>query len=330
MPSRNRLRQFSNNKRNSEVILSAKLDFIPTGAYTDLQALLNTRFLVSGLKLKIVGPSKGIVNGPIRTRFRGRGMEFEEVRIYQPGDDIRTIDWRVTARTRVPHTKLFTEERERPVVILVDQRSNMFFGSQVCFKSVYASTLGAMLGWIGLSQNDRIGALVFNDNEQCDVRPKRGKHAQLELVHRLNEFNHKLTSPIAPSGSLSLSNMFKETLRIARPGSLVLIISDFHDFSAECEQQLGSISRHSDITLFHTFDPIETHWPESELVVSDGKQKMRVSGRDNAFQKQYEAQFRNNKSKLTHFANKHAIPLVSMDITTDPASVLRSIYSGRK
>merc|ERR1711916_149956 len=123
-------------------------------------------------------------------------MEFEEVRVYQPGDDIRTIDWRVTARTQVAHTKLFQEEREKPVLLVVDQRSNMFFGSQRCFKSVYAAHIAATLGWAAIYQNDRVGALVFGDDQQRDVRPKRSKHAQLSFLQQLVEFNHKLISPV--------------------------------------------------------------------------------------------------------------------------------------
>ena len=116
---------------------------LPQGAYCQLENLLGSRFIAGDLKLGKLRPARSLLAGSERTRYRGRGMDFEEVRLYQPGDDIRSIDWRVTARTQVPHTKLYREERERPIFVLVDQRSPMFFGSKRCFKSVLAAYLAA-------------------------------------------------------------------------------------------------------------------------------------------------------------------------------------------
>ena len=138
-------------------------DLNPRGAYTELAALLRCRFSAQDLKLFAHQPARSILSGGERTRCRGRGMDFEEVRLYQPGDDIRSIDWRVTARTQVAHTKIFREERERPVFMLVDQRSPLFFGSTRCFKSVLAAHIAALLGWAALANGDRLGALVFGD-----------------------------------------------------------------------------------------------------------------------------------------------------------------------
>ena len=124
----------------------------PAGAYSDLAQLLRLRFAAQDLKLFAKRPVRSLLTGGERTRFRGRGIDFEEVRLYQPGDDIRTIDWRVTARTQVPHTKIFREERERPVFMVADQRATMFFGSQRCFKSVLCAHICALLGWAALLQ----------------------------------------------------------------------------------------------------------------------------------------------------------------------------------
>ncbi|MEJ2419310.1 MAG: DUF58 domain-containing protein [Exilibacterium sp.] len=218
-------------------------DILPQGAYTNLDALLRMRYVANEFTLFARRPSTAIISGSVRTRFRGRGMEFEEVRLYQPGDDIRSIDWRVTARTQVAHTKLFREEKERPVFVLVDQRASMFFGSQRCFKSVYTAHLAALLGWAALAQSDRIGALVFGNNSHRDIRPRRSKHALLELLYQIHDFNHRLNSPIAPSGSSTMADMLSDVRRISKPGSAVFLLSDFHDFDHRCEELLFQLGK---------------------------------------------------------------------------------------
>ncbi|MFT5361599.1 MAG: hypothetical protein ACI9IN_001348, partial [Porticoccaceae bacterium] len=100
--------------------------------------------------------ARQMLAGGHKSRFRGRGMDFDQVRLYQPGDDVRTIDWRVTARTQTPHTKIFSEERERPILVITDLRGPMFFGSQQ-LKSIIACEISAALAWAGLSANDRAG-----------------------------------------------------------------------------------------------------------------------------------------------------------------------------
>ena len=127
-----------------------------------------------------------VLAGPNKSNFRGRGIDFEEVRNYQPGDDIRSIDWRVTARTGTAHTKLFREERERPVLVAVDQRSSMFFGSSHCFKSVLAAQLASLLAWSALDAGDRVGGLVFNDASHREIRPRRSRKTVLALLSQIS------------------------------------------------------------------------------------------------------------------------------------------------
>src|SRR5690554_1851036 len=167
------------------------------GARCDVADLLRLRFAARDLKLSARRPARSLLTGGERTRMRGRGIDFEEVRLYQPGDDIRSIDWRVTARTQVPHTKVFREERERPVFMVADQRSPMFFGTRHCFKSVLGAYISAVLAWAALYNSDRVGGLVFGDQAQRDIRPRRSKHAVLELLHQLQDFNGRLSSPVA-------------------------------------------------------------------------------------------------------------------------------------
>lgn len=303
----------------------------PKGAYTSLASLLRLRFAAQDLKLFVPRPVKSLLNGGERTRFRGRGMDFEEVRLYQAGDDIRSIDWRVTARTQVPHTKVYREERERPVFILIDQRSPLFFGSQQCFKSVLAAHIGTNLAWAALNNGDRVGGMLFGDFQQRDIRPRRSKHAVLELLHHLQDFNQQLRSPISPNGSKSLREILTDTRRIAKPGCALFIISDFHDFTNECEQQLFELGRHTDITLVHVYDPLEKHLASNtRLTVSNGQSRLQLPTDDNAFQQAYYTAYNEKLERIVSSSKRLGITLLSYATTDNVQQALRERFSTKK
>ena len=177
------------------------------GAHVELDDLIAMRFPARQLRLARRNRALSALAGPNKSNFRGRGIEFEEVRNYQPGDDIRSIDWRVTARTGSAHTKLFQEERERPVLVAVDQRSNMFFGSSHCFKSVLAAQLAGLLAWSALDAGDRVGGLVFNGATHRELRPRRSRKAVLALRAGIAEYNLALRVRAAPEAAGGASTL---------------------------------------------------------------------------------------------------------------------------
>jgi len=303
----------------------------PQGAYVNLANLLRVRFAAQDLRLFVKRAVKSQLNGAERTRFRGRGMDFEEVRLYQAGDDVRSIDWRVTARTQVPHTKLYREERERPVFVLVDQRAPMFFGSQRCFKSVLAAHIAANLAWAALNNSDRIGGLIFGDSAQRDIRPRRSKHAVLELLHQLQEFNQQLRSPIRSQDCKSLQALLNDARRIAKPGCALFLISDFYDYDQQCEQQLFELARHTDVTLIHVFDPLEKHLQSnSRLTVSDGSARLQLPTDETKFQEAYQNAYAQRLDFLTRSVKRLAIPLLSYATTDNLQQLLRERFSAKK
>ena len=129
------------------------------GVRLTVDELLALRRDALGLDLTSRYRVSSTLAGGYRSKFRGRGMDFDEVRTYQPGDDIRNIDWRVTARTGKPHTKLFKEERERPVFLLIDQSKHLFFGSRNALKSVVAARAASLLVWASINAGSRIGGI---------------------------------------------------------------------------------------------------------------------------------------------------------------------------
>ncbi len=313
----------------------ANIQYSHQGVYTSVDELLRLRFLAANLSTERRKKSSAMMEGPTRSNFRGRGMEFAEVRPYHPGDDIRSIDWRVTARTQKPYTKLFQEEKERPVYLVIDQRSPMFFGTISVFKSVFAAQLAAVIAWISSNNNDRIGALIFSDSEQYDLRAKRGKHAVLALLHQLNTYNRALTSPIqipTENGKIhTLAEMLKDARRVAKPGSAIFIISDFHDFDQECEKSLSLLTRHTDTTLINLYDRLEAKLPErSNLSITDSQKKLVVSGKSSLFSREFESVHADHIEKLKNAANRYQLPLFSTEISVDLKQFVREIFASNK
>jgi len=253
------------------------------GIVTDLARLLRSRHWAQNLKLFSRQAARSMLLGNVRSRFRGRGMEFEEVRRYQAGDDIRTIDWKVSARTGKTYTKLFCEERERPCHILVDQRSSLYFGSQRQFKSVLAAELATGLAWAALAGGDRVGGQVIGDFSERDCRGRRNKQAVLHFIHDMHELNHTLTNPEPTDAdkersASSLANSLEECRRITRPGTAIFVISDFHDIDAAATKALSNLGKHADITLLHVADPLEQQMPfQGNIAISNGQNSRTVS-----------------------------------------------------
>ncbi len=294
------------------------------GVYTDLSSLLELRFGARDLKLFAREPARSMLLGETRSRYRGRGMEFEEVRLYQPGDDIRTIDWRVTARTGKTHTKLFCEERERPVHIVLDQRSTMFFGSERRFKSVLAAEVATCLAWAALAGSDRIGGQIIGDSAESDIRARRNKHAVLQFIHEINEFNHAL--PGVEPITRTLAYMLEECRRISRPGTAIFVISDFHDMDSDAEKSLGLLGRHVDLTLIRTVDKLEENMPvEGRLGISDGTHASVVEV-TRGLLKTYREEQQLRDAILKRAASRSAATLVEIGTEEQPLSFLLRLY----
>lgn len=294
-------------------------------AIADVATLVGMRFGTRELNFFPRLMARTALMGSHQSRSRGRGMDFEEVRQYQPGDDIRAIDWRVTARTNTPHTKLFREERERPVLIVSDLRPSMFFGSKA-LKSVVACQLSAALGWAGLNANDRVGGLIIGASSHAEIRPRRNHHAVLQFIHKLRDFSELLLTPAA--SQYHMADILRDARRVALPGSTLFLVSDFHDMDRDCEQHLFELARHCDITLCQVCDPLEKALPPPALYqVSNGEQRFVLNSRDGKLRRQFEQQFRDRQLKLRQLANQLRMGLLTFDTGEEILPVLQQAYS---
>ncbi|MBD8680589.1 DUF58 domain-containing protein [Pseudomonas sp. CFBP 13719] len=235
------------------------------GIRISLAELIEMRHRVREVQLFSTPAQRSPLIGLHHSKLRGRGVDFDQVRVYQAGDDVRSIDWRVTARTQEPHTKLFHEERERPIFILVEQSRRLFFGSGQMFKSVLAAQAAALIGWAALGHNDRVGGLVFGDGEHYEIKPRRSKQSLLQLLNRLVRVNQSLHTEALPEKD-ALGMALRRAREVLRPGSLAIVICDERALTDGAEQQLSLLSRHCDLLLLPVSDPLDHALPAAGLL----------------------------------------------------------------
>lgn len=300
-----------------------------SGAYTELDQLISTRFAAKQLKIHQRNRALSLLAGPNKSNFRGRGIEFEEVRVYQAGDDIRSIDWRVTARSNNAYTKLFREERERPVLIMVDQRQAMFFGSQYGFKSVMAANLAATLGWSALHNGDRLGGLVIGNDGHKETRPRRSRKAVLGLLDQVHAMNSQLNkySGVDLNSEQTLTESFTELRRIAKPGSAIFLISDFNGFNEAAKKQLFQLSKHCEVTCFFVYDPMEQQLPQAgEYTITDGQTRKTLGTGSSAQRDHYSQQFDQKLNSIHQFLGRLGVPVIEISTYDQPMNVLFRFY----
>lgn len=261
--------------------------FFPAGAFTDERQLTQLRLLANQVRLARSPQIHGVMSGSHLSKQKGRGLDLDQLRLYQGGDDIRTIDWRVTARTQKPHTRIYKEERERPIFIMCDQRSPMFFGSRRSFKSVLAAQCSALIAWAAIGHGDRVGALVLGDHEETDFRPKQRSQHVLQILRCINQYNQKLKDHTAPQNSLS--DALVHLQRTMKPGTTLFLLSDFYDLTEADKEALYTIRRHNHIVALQILDPLELESPPPGLYgVSDGMTEGWIDTQSATAQKSYQ------------------------------------------
>lgn len=303
----------------------------PQGAYVELKDLIALRFPARQLRLSRRKRALSLLAGPNKTNFRGRGIDFEEVRAYQSGDDIRTIDWRVTARTGDAHTKLFREERERPVLIVVDQRSSMFFGSTHCFKSVLAAHIASLMAWSALDKGDRVGGLIFDDAGHREIRPRRSRKTVLALLSECVAYNQRL--PIAAADTdTSFADMLNKLRHIARPGSSLFLVSDFRGAdSKKARENLFELAKHTELTAVLCSDRLEGELPRAgTYAVTDGERRSELHTGNRALAQRYRDDHLQQRQTLAHEMQRLGIPLLSALTSDSPFSLLQTYYGEQR
>lgn len=308
------------------------VDSATEDVYTNLHALSRLRFTARGFSYLPRQPVRSLLSGRKRSRLRGRGLDFDELRHYRPGDDIRTMDWRVTNRTGKPHVRVYTEERDRPVIAVVDQRLSMFFGSQRKMKSVTAAEVAAITAWRVLGVGDRIGAILFNDHETVEARATRNQRRLMGWLGDLTRMNNQLKVTVdRASNPQALSKALSLLERSIGHDYLVVLISDFHGWSDNTLKTIRRISQHNDVICAHIFDPLERDISKADqLVVTDGKYQLEVDPLKMDLGAKFEASFESSIARVQGELRRHGIPVVPIDTVVPVADQLREKLGGQR
>jgi uncharacterized protein (DUF58 family) len=283
----------------------------------DLEELLVLRSAAQGLSVGARRSARILSSGAHHSSQRGRGLEFQEVRPYVPGDDPRSIDWRVTARRGRTHTKLFREERERPVWLLVDLNPAMYFGTRGQLKSAVAVRAAALLAWVAVLGGDRVGAAICAGDE-CRVLPPRARDAGvLPLLAALVELQPR--SPETPRPR-SLEAALRTLVRLARPGSLILVVSDFAELDSASHGLWSALAAHSSCRLFWVSDPLEERALPNGQFRGGLPNRLRILDGAGVRARWLES-WRRRKSEVETLTRLLGAPLVRLD-TREPVQAL--------
>ena len=299
--------------------------------YTNLQSLVRLRYSVHGFSYLPRQPLRSLLAGRKRSRLRGRGLDFDELRHYRPGDDIRNMDWKVTNRTGKPHVRVYTEERDRPVIAVVDQRLPMFFGSRVKMKSVVAAEVAAITAWRVLSVGDRIGAVLFNDQRVIEARPSRNERRVMGWLGDLAVMNNELSAaPALRPNPGGLADALRTLERSVGHDYLVILISDFSGWNAATLKSIRRISAHNDIICSLVYDPLERDINRADkLVVSDGRYQLELDPNQGDLGKKFEASFDSSVANVQQELKRHGIPVLPVNTTTPAGEQLREKLGGQ-
>lgn len=250
-----------------------------SGVYVTLEELIKLQLKAEGFSFLPRQPIQSALSGRHASRLRGRGLNFEELRGYLLGDDIRNIDWKVTARTQKPHVRVYTEEKDRPAIIVCDQRISMFFGTKKDMKSVTAANLSALATWRILNSDDKVGSVVFDDSGIKEIKPKRSKSNASLIFRDIEEFNNNLNveSAISPNPQM-LNKVLEHVSRIATHDFLVVVISDFHGLDDNSKKYLMNIAEHNDVVSFLVYDTAAIDMPrDGKFVFSENELQIEVN-----------------------------------------------------
>jgi uncharacterized protein (DUF58 family) len=297
------------------------------GVYAELDELIRLQFKARGFSFLPRQPIHSLLAGRHASRIRGRGLNFEELRDYLPGDDPRTIDWKVTARTGAPHVRVYTEERDRPALLVVDQRINMFFGSRVAMKSVVAAQLAALGAWRVFNQGDRVGAMVFDDADLIEVRPHRSRARVMQILQAVVAKNHALRADldVEPNAGM-LNRVLERVSRIAGHDCLVTVISDFHGADGETRRLLTRMAEHNDVLAALLYDPTKVE-PLSggQVVLTDGELQVELDTDKGKTTRDLAEYFAADLKETKFILAKVGIPVLLIDTVEDPATQIRNI-----
>ena len=301
-----------------------------TRIHPTLEDLVRLQFEARNFSLLPRQPVHSLLSGRHASRLRGRGLTFEELRRYRSGDDIRSIDWRATARLRTAHVRVYSEERDRPVLLVVDQRMTMFFGSARTTKATAAAEGAALAAWRAVQRGDRVGAVLFDDKECVEIKPQRSRGTVLRICHELVRINGRLSATRQGAGSDALNGALRRAVRIAKHDHLVILITDYDGDDETTRELTTRLAAHNDVLAVLVYDPLGVRLPAvGQMEATDGQRRITVS-RGDPFAKRFEAAFQVRCDQIRERLRAVRIPILPICTHEPVAEQVAAALGGKK
>ncbi|WP_068313746.1 DUF58 domain-containing protein [Polycladidibacter hongkongensis] len=287
---------------------------------------------IHGLNITSKQPVLSILAGRHASAIRGRGLLFDDLRRYQPGDAPNTIDWKVTARTGQPHTRVYKEEKERPTIILVDQRMSMFFGTQLNMKSVSAAETAALIAYTVYKAGDRVGGLVFNDTQIKLLKPRGGRSSLERFISILAAANNRLQAELPDAaGPQILDHSLSKLLPAARRGYLLVIISDFDGITERTKQLVGALAVRNSLILIPVRDPSAHEVPKNScFVISNGFMQVELDTARGPILRSLQSYSEGRISQLVGWQRQYGVPILPISAGRGTLEQLRQLLGVRR
>jgi len=275
-----------------------------------LDELLALSSVAHGASLARARRSPALRSGGHASRWRGRGVDFRESRIYLPGDEIRHMDWRVTARSGKPHTKVFQEEREQGVLFVIDLNPGMRFGTRVRFKNVQAARAAALLAWMASAAGDRVGALGFGGGINGEVKPAGGRRGVLRVLRALRDWD--ASADAAQNQPLSLG--LARVRRLLRPGMRMILMTDGFSADAEAAQLLPQLAGRHEVSVVLLRDALELGAPPpGRYALHLGASRRVLDFSDNAVRVAWTQRFADARERLRRECQRSGVRVLDLD-----------------
>ena len=297
------------------------------GVYIDLDDLIALEYRGRKVSFLPRQPVHSLLSGRFASRMRGRGLNFEEIRDYRSGDDVRSIDWKVTARLQKPHVRVFNEERDRQALLVVDQRLSMFFGSRLAMKSVTAAEAAAIGAWRVLGVGDRVGAIVFNDRDLVEIKARRSRATVLQILNAVVARNRALGVGRGLASAPSMLNTALEhATRRALHDAAVIVISDFDGADDATRKMIGAMTRHNNVVALLVHDPLQSDLPASaSMTVTDGELQIELEVGRASVRKSLEQATEARLKGVFAWTRELGVPVLPLSAAEETAPQLRRL-----
>ena len=283
------------------------------GVYVTLSELLKFGYMPKNFNIRPNGAVMSKLSGRHISGMRGRGMDFSEMKQYVQGDDTRNMDWKATRRTGKPYIRVYNEERDRNVWLVVSQMNSMFFGSKERMKSVSAAHTAALMAFKALEMGDRVGAVVYNNEEVKFFKATSSKNSVVQIMTEIERQNHLLNAENGDNNKGNLSKALKILSSLAKHDDLVVLIGDGRAMDEETTKHITRINAHNDVMAVLVYDPMEEEIVKSSsLFFTDGVDTVDVDSTDKQFIQRYAEQLSGRKEAYGQLSRKNALPILSI------------------